>query len=141
MQATEALKLLLGLEPAKGVLLVDLLGPSMQRLDLPRRPDCPVCGVGAEPLEGLTADPHEVRTWHPDDYLAIDVREADEVAARPSGLRHIPTSAWTMPEADRPLLLVCASGVRSLRLARELTAAGIPAFSLVGGIGTLGARE
>ena len=138
MQATEALKLLLGLPTARGVTLVDLLGPSVQRLALPRRSDCPVCGAGASPLADLAPDPHERTEWHPDDYLAIDVREADEIAARPSGLRPIPTSAWITPESDLPLLLVCASGVRSLRLARELTASGVPAFSLVGGVGALG---
>ena len=134
MQATEALKLLLGMPVADGVLMVDLLGMETQRLRLTRRGDCPVCGEGATPLAGL--ETFEVDALS-EMYEAVDVREPEEVRARPSGLPNVPMSAWKTPTYAKPLLLVCASGRRSLALAKRLRTEGVRAYSLVGGVGKL----
>lgn len=54
----------------------------------------------------------------PDGPLLVDVREADELAVvRVADALHVPTSTFTdhaeeLPK-DRPLLIMCATGVRS----------------------------
>lgn len=138
MQATEAIKLLLGNPPLEGILMVDLLRMETRRLRLSRRADCAVCGPGADPLAGVDPLPLEVDRYDAHRYEAIDIREAEEVLSAPSGLTNVPLSAWITPIADRPLLLVCASGRRSLSLAKRLRHEGTEAYSLSGGVRSLG---
>ncbi len=132
MAATEAIKLLLDLPVAEGVVIVDLLQTEVRRLRLSRRSDCPVCSASARPLEGLES----LEVDATEGYAVVDIREPEEVALVSSGLPHIPLSAWVTPP-ERPLLLVCASGRRSLALARRLRAEGVEAYSLVGGVSRL----
>ncbi len=75
------------------------------------------------------------------DFLFVDVREAVEVAATGGivGAEHVPVGEIdrAAPSLPRGVVVVCycASGVRSLRAARRLRAAGHPAaFSLAGGL-------
>ncbi len=58
LQATEALKLLLGIgEPLVGrLLLVDALDMSFHEVQLRRDPNCPVCGDHAEPITYIDYD-------------------------------------------------------------------------------------
>ncbi len=133
MQAVEAIKLLLGLPTVEGLLTIDLLRAETRALRLRRRPDCPVCGEGATPLDSIDADPIEVDKA--DGHLIVDIREPHE--DRLPNVLQIPLSAWQTPPADRPLLLVCATGRRSLTLAKKLRAEGIAAYSLAGGARTL----
>ena len=72
--------------------------------------------------------------------LVVDVREADELVAdgRLEGATHIPLGelsgrAEELP-ADRTLLLLCRSGVRSALAADALRASGFEAFNIDGGI-------
>lgn len=134
MQAAEAIKLLLGLPVAEGVVMVDLLRTEVRTMRLSRRAGCPVCGVGAKPLEDLVSLEVEGAS---DGYLAVDIREPDEVLAFPSGLPNVPMSVWTTPPHEKPLLLVCASGRRSLSLAKRLRAEGVEAWSFAGGVSRL----
>lgn len=134
MQATEAVKYLLGLPLAQGVLTVDLLSMSIQPLRLSARADCPVCGEGASPLAGLDEG---IEVSSLDGYEVFDIRESDEILALSSGFTNLPLSVWETPVLERPLLLVCASGRRSLALARRLRAEGVEAYSLIGGTGRL----
>jgi adenylyltransferase/sulfurtransferase len=143
LQATEAIKWRLGLPgPVSdgSLLLFDLLSLRSQTLRLPRRADCPVCGPSAEPLRGI----EEIELAHPDlgAFEIVDIREPDEVEADPlAGVPNRPLSTWTVPEGGtRPLLLVCARGVRSGRLARQLREAGYAAYSLRGGAEALRRR-
>lgn len=46
LQATEAIKLLLGVEPLAGILTIGLWDGSHRRVALPRDPGCPACGEG-----------------------------------------------------------------------------------------------
>ena len=133
MQAAETLKLILGLPVVRGVLMVDLLRSETRTMRLARRADCAVCAPSAQPLAGL--ETIEVATT--EEYEAFDIREPDEVALKPSGLPNIPMSRWETPAHVKPLLLVCASGRRSLSLAKRLRKEGIRAYSLIGGIGSL----
>ena len=135
MQATEAIKFLLGLPAAEGVVMVDLLRTEVRTMRLARRAGCGVCGEGARPLDGIQTI--EFGELDEERYAVIDIREADEVAATPTGLPNVPLSAWRTPPHDRPLLLVCASGRRSLTLAKRLRAEGVEAYSLAGGAAAL----
>ncbi len=135
MQATEALKLLLGLPTPSGLVVVDLLRTEVRTMRLARRTECPVCSVGARPLEGI--ETIELGELDDENYTAIDIREPGEAAALPSGLPNVPMSAWTTPAHEKPLLLVCASGRRSLTLAKRLRTEGVRAYSLAGGVQSL----
>lgn len=139
MQATEALKLLLGLPSLDGVLMVDLLRMETRTLRLGRRKDCAVCGPDARPLEGLTTI--ELGQLDDEQYTVVDIREPDEVAATPTGFVNIPMSGWQTPPHEKPLLLVCASGRRSLALAKRLRAEGVVAWSLAGGTASVRDRN
>jgi adenylyltransferase/sulfurtransferase len=44
IQALEAVKILAGAEPSRGLLSFDLWGGHWQRIEVERNPDCPVCG-------------------------------------------------------------------------------------------------
>ncbi len=135
MQAAETIKLLLGFPVVEGVVMVDLLRTEVRTMRLPRRIDCAVCGKDARPLEGIEAI--ELEEFDRERYAVVDIREPDEVALAPTGLTNIPMSAWHTPTADRPLLLVCASGRRSLTLAKRLRSEGVQAYSFVGGAARL----
>ena len=71
----------------------------------------------------------------------VDIRTNEEVAAQPVAARHI---AMPLLLADpsllspgRDILLVCASGKRSLSTARELRKRGLKVHSLSGGLQSL----
>ena len=68
----------------------------------------------------------------------VDIRTAEEFAARPSAARHIPMPQLLgdakLLDSAREVLLVCASGKRSLAAARELRIRGVAAHSLIGGL-------
>ena len=135
MQATEALKLLLGLPVAQGVVMVDLLRTEVRTMRLARRTECPVCGAGARALEGI--ETIELGELDDENYTVIDIREPGEVATCPTELPNVPMSTWITPAHEKPLLLVCASGRRSLTLAKRLRTEGVLAYSLAGGVASL----
>ncbi|HWH28575.1 MAG TPA: rhodanese-like domain-containing protein [Mycobacteriales bacterium] len=71
--------------------------------------------------------------------VVIDVREPDEFASghvlgtRPVPLGSVPQVAAELPR-DRPVLVVCRSGRRSLDAAHYLVQQGIDAKSVAGGV-------
>lgn len=150
LQAGEALKFLLGLEtPSRNHLLLwDALGLELRHLRLRRDPDCPCCAGGGraelppEPgcaaVSDLELAPAAFATAQArGDTLLIDVRSVAEFAAFNLGGSNIPLDDLRPEDprlGDRPLLLVCQTGVRSRRAAERLRAAGRAAFSLRGGI-------
>lgn len=151
LQAGEALKFLLGLAtPSRNHLLLwDALALELRRLRLRRDPDCPCCAGGGhaelppEPACAAGSDlelaPAAFATaLARGDALLLDVRSAAEFAAFNLGGTHIPLDALDAQDprlGERPLLLVCQTGVRSRRGAERLRAAGRTAvFSLRGGI-------
>lgn len=135
LQATEALKLILGIEsPARDRLVTyDLLGMTLGSLLRPKNPDCPACrGAVAESFE---VDPSSDLSG----YRWIDVREDDERAAEPIPLAESrPMSSFDASDlTGGPFLLVCARGARSARLVREMRAQGrVEFWSLPGGLPT-----
>jgi adenylyltransferase/sulfurtransferase len=151
LQATEVLKLLLGLgEPLSGRLLYfDALRMDFQKMEIHRNEDCAVCGriptitclkASAETCE--TAVDHieveELRDSRASVFL-LDVREPLEAGiCQIEGAHLIPLKELEMRLGEIPagqnIVAYCKGGVRSEGAVRLLAARGIRARSLRGGI-------
>jgi sulfur-carrier protein adenylyltransferase/sulfurtransferase len=167
LQALEALKILLDLPGQLGdeLLVLDLSSLAASRVRTRRAAECRHgrCArldiprvAAAEPGSHELAF-SDLEQALGEDFVIIDVREPDEVAARPAPVervRNIPLHlllemalrepAVREPAAEESLgraaryLLVCASGKRSLAAAQELRARGFnSAYSLRGGLAAL----
>ena len=159
IQATEVLKLLLGLgEPLIGrLLLVDALRMEMRTISTAKNPACAVCGstptvtrladteafCAGRPAAALAeTSPEELagRLASGDAPFLLDVREPYEVPARAlAGALNIPLAALPSRLDDVPrgrdVVVYCESGVRSARALAILGAAGhARASHLAGGI-------
>jgi sulfur-carrier protein adenylyltransferase/sulfurtransferase len=163
IQATEALKLLLGIgEPLVGrLLLIDTLGMQFRTVKLRKDPNCPACGTheltalidydqfcGVGPTVASTeADVPEItplelaaKQGRGEDFDLIDVREPHEWnIGRIAGARLIPLGVLedAIPTLDpaRDIVLQCRSGARSAKAVHQLRAAGFTrVWNLVGGI-------
>lgn len=156
LQATEALKVLLGIgETLAGRLLTyDALTLRFDEFRFARRNDCAVCGD--HPTITSTAHHEEkplttIAEWTPqqlaeqlkqgaeDQLLLVDVREPHEWAAgRLPGSVHIPLG--TLPgrtqeiPADVTPVFICAVGGRSMAACRFLASQGRSAVNLAGGV-------
>jgi adenylyltransferase/sulfurtransferase len=161
LQALEAIKLLLGAgDTLVGrLVLFDALTAEFRELSLQRDPTCPVCGDHPS-VTGLIDYDHFCGTSAPtvtDDLevsvealaaalragetpQVVDVREPLEwqiCRIEPSVLIPLGALEARASELDsrRPIVVVCHTGVRSLRAAVALRAAGFPqARSLAGGV-------
>ena len=164
LQATEALKLLLGIgQPLVGrLLLVDALRAQFRTLKLQRDPECPACGTHelkelidyeefcgirkaaaearANAVPEITPSELAARLERGDDLDLIDVREPHEWdIARIPGARLVPlgTLAEALPSLDRTRAIVvhCKGGGRSAKAVRQLLDAGFQnVTNLAGGI-------
>lgn len=164
LQATEAVKLLLGIgQPLIGrLLLVDALRAQFRTLKLQRDPECPACGTHelvelidyeefcglrkaaaearANAVPEITPSDLAARLARGDDIDLIDVREPHEwEIARIPGARLIPLGslAEALPTLDRSKEIVvhCKGGGRSARAVRQLLDAGfVNVANLAGGI-------
>ena len=161
IQATEALKLLLGVgEPLMGrLLLVDALGMQFRTLRVDKNPDCPVCGLNprttslhsprstcsapamASVPEITVRDFHQMREEGNPPFL-LDVRGPDEYAIAHLGgalipLPELPERIGELdPHRGDPMIVVhCRSGARSARAVELLQQHGFEnAVNLKGGI-------
>ncbi|MFN8091085.1 MAG: molybdopterin-synthase adenylyltransferase MoeB [Vicinamibacteria bacterium] len=150
LQATEALKILLGVgEPLFGrLLLYDALAMRFEEVEVPRHPSCPLCSPAATITElqdyaalcggtrGVAASGDEIgpaelrrRLDAGEPLTVLDVREPHEWAAgRLGAARLVPLGslAATLGELDRTAtyVLQCRSGVRSARAAVLMREAG-----------------
>ena len=161
LQATEALKLLLGIgrSLAGRLLLYDALALAFREIALARDPACPLCGesptitalvdydalcgAGAPVLPaGAELEPSEVKAWLSggESFQLLDVREPQEAA-----IASIPGSVLVplgmLPERlgdverTRPVVVYCRTGVRSARAVELLRNAGLNrTYNLAGGI-------
>jgi adenylyltransferase/sulfurtransferase len=161
LQATEALKLLLGIgrSLAGRLLLYDALALSFREIALVRDPACPLCGdsptitelvdydalcgAGAPALPpGAELTPGEVRAWRErgEPFQLLDVREPEEAAVAAidgSVLVPLGTLAERLQDVDRtrPVVVYCRSGNRSARAVALLRGAGLNrTYNLAGGI-------
>jgi sulfur-carrier protein adenylyltransferase/sulfurtransferase len=148
LQALLTLKILLGLSgQLEGeLLLLDFMNFSSLKLKAPRRAECraPDCAhireiagedPGVEIAVGSLAEAVKLG------FEVIDIRTAEEVAARPAAVRHIAMPVLlgdpSLLSAGREFLLVCASGKRSFAAAHELRKRGFAVRSLAGGLQNL----
>lgn len=163
IQATETLKLLLGLGDtlAGKLLMIDAYSMEFRTLRITRDPSCPACGTrtmtqlidydqfcGTPGLhsnaEARVSEVEPVvlraRLEQQEPLQLVDVREPAETATGIiPGAQCIPLStlegALHTLSRDMPTVLVCKSGVRSARAARQLMAAGFTHVeSLAGGM-------
>ena len=163
IQATEAIKMLLGLgDTLVGRLLtIDVLTMAFRAIEIRRDPECPMCGTG-EITELIDYDefcgsatiadpaPSVVREIQPSQLAerlesgealeVIDVREPYEwQIGHIPGARLVPLDriAAEIPRLDkrRETILYCKVGVRSMFAARQLADAGVSDVrNLAGGI-------
>ena len=149
LQAMLCLKILLQMSgQLEGeLLLLDFTNFTSLKLKAPRRAECvaPACAH----IRELTREDADIEMVLGSLAAAaerglevIDIRTAEEVAARPAGARHIPMADLLanpkLLEPARDALLVCATGKRSLAAARQLRKRGIAVHSLSGGLQSLG---
>ena len=154
IQATEALKLLLGIgDPLVGrLLLVDALGTAFRELRVDRDPECPVCGdhpslshpTPTEPMASVpetTVRDLKSRINAGDRPFILDVREPDEYEGANIGGALIPLGE--LPDRldeirehrDEDVVVHCRSGGRSARAVEFLRENGFSnAVNLKGGI-------
>jgi sulfur-carrier protein adenylyltransferase/sulfurtransferase len=155
MQALMTLKILLNLQGqlAGELLLLDFMSFSITKLKTRRRAEChaPACAhitalesdAGQLELSLSSLSEARLRGFH-----IIDIRTDQEVNAAPSGARHVPMAtllaepslAADPNDPNRPVLLLCASGKRSLAAARQLRQQDIAVQSLAGGMQSLEAE-
>ncbi|TWT92631.1 molybdopterin-synthase adenylyltransferase MoeB [Neorhodopirellula pilleata] len=161
VQATEAIKILLGLgvNLSGRLLLIDALEMKFRELKVKRNPNCPVCGdhptitapidyaqfCGMPPSGVVSCDrnvtPEELqrRRSQGDSFTLLDVREPHEYAICHLGGTLIPLAELParLDELDRsrPVIVHCKSGGRSLKAVDILRQAGFEdVFNLQGGI-------
>ncbi|MFO1502250.1 MAG: molybdopterin-synthase adenylyltransferase MoeB [Steroidobacteraceae bacterium] len=155
LQATEAIKLLLGIgEPLLGRLLVyDALSLSFDEFRFQRRPDCAVCGDSPSITRLRNDEEHlsKITEWTPqqlaealksgreEQLLLVDVREPQEWAAgRLPGSVHIPLGSLAQRTGEIPAdvtpVFICALGGRSMAACRFFAGQGRDAINLSGGV-------
>jgi sulfur-carrier protein adenylyltransferase/sulfurtransferase len=148
LQALLTIKILLGMsgQLAGELLLMNFADFSTLKLKAPRHGACqaPAC-VRVRDIAGEDRDLEVTVNSFADaakrGLEVIDIRTAEEFAARPTPARHIVMAALLADpgqlRSGPEYLLVCASGRRSMSAARELRRRGIAAHSLAGGLATL----
>src|SRR5438477_2967103 len=148
LQGLLALKILLNIKgQLEGeLMLLDFASFAATKIKAPRHAACQA--PGCDRIRGIQAEPAAVeialdslRAAAARGLTVIDIRNDDEVAARPSGARHIPMPTLLADPAllpAGPVLLLCASGKRSAAAARELLKQGRQVQSLAGGLQALG---
>jgi adenylyltransferase/sulfurtransferase len=163
MQATEAIKLILGKgEPLIGrLLLIDALGMKFRELKLRKNPDCPACGkhptitklIDYNEFCGIRGEEKPVATGIPeiqveelkrrldagDDLFVLDVREPHEYQICNIGGHLIPLGDLPKRvselDSSREIVAHCRSGVRSAKAVGFLQQAGFKkVHNLAGGI-------
>jgi len=144
MQALLVLKILLNMagQLAGELLLLDFTNFSNTKIKARRRRECtaPHC-AHIEPPRGDDADIdvslQSLTAARERGLTVIDIRTAEEFAAQPSGVRHLPMAdllANPRLLPPEPVVLLCASGRRSAAAARYLRKRGIIVRSVAGGL-------
>jgi len=155
MQATEAIKLILGIgEPLVGrLLLIDALTMRMHEVQVAKDPTCEWCGTRTkteleaieeicEPMKPSNITPADlsVRLACGEALYLLDVREPWEVdvavieGSNTIPMSNIPVRVAEIPR-DREVVVICHHGMRSAMVADYLRSAGVPqVLNLTGGI-------
>ena len=169
MQATEALKLILGVgEPLRGRLLrVNVGAMRFQEMRVNKNPDCPLCGTNktikelqdyqdfcgmapsnekTKPIEISAAEALEM--MKKDELTIIDVRDQPELDEDPplANATHIPYSTFIRQmqrlNSVENILVYCSTGIRSWQAVTLLRRAGFTrCWSIKGGLLALHEQE
>lgn len=151
LQATETLKLLLGIGTSLGgrLLLFDALTMQFQELRLRKDPACPVCGIhprivdlqdAAESCASGQLSPQAYlqrwqEGWRP---VLVDVREESEWQAgnlAEYGAIWLPLGRIGELPLHQEVVVHCQSGARSEKARQQLLQAGFPSvYNLAGGM-------
>lgn len=156
IQANEVFKLILNIgSTLEGKLLcIDALNSKFTEYEIQKRNDCEVCTNGTDLSEiskfikpenncstkvtDLTPQDAKIKlsTF---DYILIDVREVHEREQKHIGGYHFPLSSLLdhvdeIKNLNKPILLYCASGIRSKQAAEWLKINQIECYNLKGGI-------
>jgi molybdopterin/thiamine biosynthesis adenylyltransferase/rhodanese-related sulfurtransferase len=148
LQALLTIKILLQMsgQLAGELLLLDFMNFSNLKIKAQRRAQChaPQCAYIhdlARADAGLEIARASLSAAAQRGLDVIDIRTAEEFAAVSSDARHIPMQILLanpgLLAAEREVLLVCASGQRSLAAAQALRKRGVTAYSLAGGLKNL----
>ncbi len=152
MQATEALKVLLGWETKtiRNTLLVDLMDWSITPIKRNKVKSCPLCSEDPK-IKNLIDAGHGKADYEIDlsdlkcedlsNYHFIDIRREEERDSSLSWekiLISVPfkeAQDFKLPLNDKPVILICSKGIRSKNLAEHLRSIGKKEiFSLDGGV-------
>ena len=148
LQGLLTLKILLKMagQLEQALLLLDFADFSTTKIKARRHAGCqaPHCAR----IQTLRSEPEELEiafetleAARAQGFTVIDIRNDDEVAARPSDTRHIAMPALLSDPSllpDGKILLLCASGKRSAAAAHALSERGVAVWSLSGGLQALG---
>jgi adenylyltransferase/sulfurtransferase len=148
LQALLTLKILLQMagQLAGELLLLDYTNFSTTKIKARRRPEC--AAPGCARIRAIDAEDADIEVAleslaqaAQQGLTVIDIRSAEEFAAQPTTLHHVPmadllANPQLLPP-DAPVLLLCASGKRSGAAARELRKRGIKVRSVAGGLAKL----
>jgi molybdopterin/thiamine biosynthesis adenylyltransferase/molybdopterin synthase catalytic subunit/rhodanese-related sulfurtransferase len=152
LQASEALKIILGLPGVldRHLLIMDALSLETRHIARRKDADCPLCGAhptiqasqtrenAAHELDAADLTPEALARFR-----IVDLRETEELSQHPlPQAHHAPFSTFDAAnpsfDGSKPVLLVCASGGRSMAATQQLRARGwTDVFSLIGGAKTL----
>jgi sulfur-carrier protein adenylyltransferase/sulfurtransferase len=149
LQALLTLKILLGMSGQLDgeLLLLDFMNFSSLKIKARRRaeclaPDCAHIRALTGEIPGIEITLPTLAAAREGGLEVIDIRTAQEFAARPTDARHIPMAILLAKPGlltpGRKVLLLCASGKRSLAAAQELRKHGVAAHSLAGGLQHMG---
>lgn len=146
MQANEAVKTLLNLSELKSNELItfDVLSLSTNKIKFKQNKDCKLCGKHAIEKGDSMSDIELIYTKiNPDDYTWLDIRIAS--AAQPLNTKVSAINVITKTDTEiihefdtfdnqRPFIIICDRGIRSLNLAQHLRELGYEnIFSLKNG--------
>ncbi len=142
LQANEVIKGLLGLPGTltHELLLWNLQSGETSKIRRAHRHACPVCcgSTASDSGDDLEIGSLKDARDRFGSFDLIDIREVDEVPPCPANHQRMPSSQLQNFRAAGPTILVCATGVRSYRLAAELRSRGeIEVYSLRGGLDRL----
>ena len=163
LQATEAIKLLLGIgEPLIGTLLTfDALEMNFRKLKLRKDPKCALCGenptittlvdyerfCGVQQQEvkpvseekEMSVEELKKKLDADEDFVLLDVREPHEIEICKIAqsvvipMGEVPDRLSEIPK-DKPIVVQCRSGARSAKITGLLKSKGYDAVNLAGGI-------
>lgn len=135
LQATEAIKLILGLSRStpNELITFDLLNLELSKLKFPKNNSCPLCSQGAVIMKDVESIDKDLSCEHLDKFMWIDIRKSTKDYPLPKFIPEQMIIDKTQEEvlekfehfpSDQDYLVLCDAGVRSTYLTIELRQRG-----------------